>query len=300
MIARHGHPHTPPRGSSRTLLIALTLTGSYALVEAIGGWLAGSLALLADAGHMVSDTMALGLAAGAALVAQRPATHRHSYGFGRVEVVAATVNALFLLGVVAAIAWAAVGRLREPVPVSGGMVLVIASAGLVLNLVVAWLLWRGEQTLNVRAALLHVIGDILGSVAALASGAVILVTGWTPIDPILSLFICVLILISCVRLLREALHVVLEAVPRDIELPDVGRRMATVDGVRQVHDLHIWQVGSGNVMLTAHLVIDSYDGWERVHGEVLALLRDGWGIEHVTLQPEITPVAAVPVDHPSS
>lgn len=294
----HRHPHKPPGGSSRILVAALCLTGGYALVEAVGGWLAGSLALLADAGHMISDTFALGLAAGAAILSQRPATHRHSYGFGRVEVVAATVNAMFLLGVVAVIAWAAVGRLREPVPVSGGMVVAIAAAGLLLNLVVAWLLRRGEQTLNVRAAFLHVLGDILGSVAALASGAVIIFTGWTPIDPILSLFICVLILVSCVRLLREALHVVLEAVPRDIDLPEVGRGIAAIEGVHEVHDLHIWQVGSGNVMLTAHLVIDAFDDWQRVHGAALSLLSEKWGIEHVTLQPEIVPVAGLPIKRP--
>ncbi len=275
------------------LLVALALTGGYAIVEAIGGWLAGSLALLADAGHMVSDTIALGLAAGAAVLAQRPATPRLSYGYGRIEVVAATVNAMFLLGVVAAVAWAAIDRLRNPVEVAGGTVLVIASAGLVLNIAVAWILSRGAQTLNVRAALLHVFGDLLGSVAALASGAVILLTGWMTIDPILSLFICVLILVSCIRLLREAIGVVLESVPRGIDLVEVGRVMAAADGVRQVHDLHIWQVASGNVMLTAHILVDSLDDWEKAHAGVRAVLADRYGIEHVTLQPEVTPAVVV-------
>lgn len=293
MMGPHGHPHTPPRGSSRTLLVALFLVAGYAVVEAVGGWLAGSLALLADAGHMVSDAIALGLAAGAALLAQRPVTTRLSYGFGRIEVVAATANAIFLLAVIAAIAWSAVERLREPIPVSGGTVLLVASAGLVLNIVVAWLLWRGEQTLNVRAAFLHVLGDLLGSIAALASGTVILLTGWTPIDPLLSLFICALLLVASIRLLREAMHVVLEAVPHGIDLEQVGRRMAAVDKVRQVHDLHIWQIASGNVMLTAHLVIDSMADWEAVHASIVGLLKEEWDIQHVTLQPELAPVVGV-------
>ncbi|MCA1799025.1 MAG: cation diffusion facilitator family transporter [Xanthomonadaceae bacterium] len=286
MGIHHTHSHAPPRGSSRVLLAAVGITAGYALVEAIGGWLSGSLALLADAGHMVSDAMALGLAAGAAIVAQRPATTSHTFGLGRVEVVAATFNAFFLLGVVAAVAWAAIGRLQNPVPVSGGTVLLIASAGLVINVVVAWMLSRGVQSLNVRAAFLHVLGDLLGSVAALVSGAVILLTGWTPIDPLLSLFICALIVVSCIRLLREALHVVMEAVPRDLELEEVGRAMAAVDGVREVHDLHIWQVASGSVMLTAHLIIDSYRDWDRTHLAVREVLERNFDITHVTLQPE--------------
>lgn len=295
MGIHHSHSHAPPRGSSRVLLAAVGITAGYALVEAVGGWLSGSLALLADAGHMVSDAMALGLAAAAAIVAQRPATASHTFGLGRVEVVAATFNAFFLLGVVAAVAWAAVGRLQNPVPVAGGTVLIIASAGLVINIVVAWMLSRGVQTLNVRAAFLHVLGDLLGSVAALASGAVILLTGWTPIDPLLSLFICVLIVVSCIRLLREALHVVMEAVPRGLELEAVGRTMAAVDGVREVHDLHIWQVASGSVMLTAHLAIESYGRWEDTHRGVREALDREYGITHVTLQPEVVTAVISPM-----
>lgn len=287
MAAHHEHPHKPPLGSSRVLLIAVGLTGGFALVEAVGGWLSGSLALLADAGHMVSDALALGFAAAAAVIAQRPATARHTFGLGRVEVVAATVNAVFLLGVVAAVVWAAIGRLQQPVPVAGGTVLLIATAGLAVNLLVAWMLLRGPQSLNVRAAFLHVLGDILGSIAALTSGAVILLTGWMPIDPLLSLFISVLIVISCIRLLREALHVVMEAVPRGIDQARVGVDMAAVAGVREVHDLHIWQVASGNVMLTAHVVIESMDDWEDVHRDMLRMLSGDYGIGHVTLQPEI-------------
>ncbi|MEX0899661.1 MAG: cation diffusion facilitator family transporter [Gammaproteobacteria bacterium] len=287
MGLHHDHHPAPRRANSRVLLLAFALTGGYAAIEALVGWLSGSLALLADAAHMVSDTVALGLAATAASLARRPATSRYSFGLGRAEVVAATINATLLLVIVAGIAWAAVDRLRNPVPVAGGAVLAVATAGLLLNVGLAWLLSRGEQTLNVRAAMLNVIGDALGSVAAITSGAVILMTGWMPIDPILSLFICALILIASVRLLREALAVVMEAVPRDIELPIVERAIAGIVGVRQVHDLHVWQVATGDSILTAHLAVDSLAAWPSVHESVLRMLKAEFNITRVTLQPEV-------------
>ena len=286
MAPHHDHPHAPASAPTQLLVIALAATATYALVEAVVGWWAGSLALLADAGHMVSDSIALGLAAGASVLAQRPASERHSYGLGRAEVIAAVVNAALLLAIVAGIAWAAVERLQDPGPVAGGAVLGVAAAGLALNLGLAWLLSRGEQTLNVRAALLNVAGDALGSVAAIVSGAVILATGWTPIDPILSLFICALLVVACIRLLKDAVSVVMEAVPRGIDLAAVGATLANVDGVRGVHDLHIWQVASGNVILTAHLVIGSMDDWNAVHAATRRALLERYGIDHVTLQPE--------------
>ncbi len=287
MGLHHDHHPAPNHANSRVLLLAFVLTGTYAAVEALVGWLSGSLALLADAAHMVSDTVALGLAATAAALARRPATARYSYGLGRAEVVAATFNATLLLVIVAGIAWAAFDRLRDPVPVAGGAVLAVATAGLLLNLGLAWLLSRGEQTLNIRAAMLNVVGDALGSVAAITSGVVILATGWTPIDPILSLFIAALIVIASIRLLREALAVVMEAVPRDIELPAVERAIAGVEGVRQVHDLHVWQVATGDPILTAHLAVDSLAAWPKVHEAVLRLLRSEYNITRVTLQPEV-------------
>lgn len=287
MGLHHDHHPAQPRANLRVLLLAFALTGGYAAIEALVGWLSGSLALLADAAHMVSDTVALGLAATAAALARRPATARHTFGLGRAEVVAATFNATLLLVIVAGIAWAAFDRLRDPVPVAGGAVLAVATAGLALNIGLAWLLSRGEQTLNVRAAMLNVVGDALGSVAAITSGAVILWTGWTPIDPILSLFIGALIVIASIRLLREALAVVMEAVPRDIDLPAVESAIGGVDGVRQVHDLHVWQVATGNPILTAHLVVDSLAAWPNVHEAVLRLLKTEYSITQVTLQPEV-------------
>ncbi len=287
-MSTHEHNHAHHHGASTggRLTAALGLTLGFSFVEAIGGWISGSLALLGDAGHMLSDSFALGLAALAAWVARRPPSFRHSYGFGRMEVVAALFNALLMLGVVGGIAWAAIQRFQAPAEVQGGMVMLVASFGLAINLLVAWVLGHGEQNLNVRGALLHVLGDLLGSVAALVSGAVIVFTGWTPIDPILALLVCVLILISTLRLLRDSVHVVLEGVPFGIELPEVGRAMAEVNNVRSVHDLHIWTLSSGSVALSAHVVLGELQHWESALEELNGLLLEEFGIDHTTIQPE--------------
>lgn len=282
----HGHRHDHDTGAGRSLSWGLALTAGFALVEAAGGWLAGSLALLGDAGHMITDATALGLAAFAAWVARQPPSARHSYGLVRAEVVAALANGLFMLLVVGGIAFHAVERLRHPQDVAGGVVMTIAAVGLVVNLVVARILHAGEQNLNTRAALLHVLGDLLGSVAALVAGGVVYFTGWTPIDPLLSLLICALILFSSMHLLRDVLHVLMEGVPPYLDLPEVGRAMAAVPGVRSVHDLHIWTLSSGLVALSAHVVIEDMGRWQAVLEALRQLLKERYAIEHVTLQPE--------------
>ncbi len=283
--------HGPQAGHS--LLWGVGLTASFALVEALGGWWSGSLALLGDAGHMVSDATALGLAAFAAWVARQAPSARHSYGLVRAEAVAALVNGLFMLLVVAGIAYHAVERLRHPHEVAGGTVMLIALAGLAVNIVVARILHGGAQNLNTRAALLHVMGDLLGSVAALAAGAIIYFTGWTPIDPLLSLLICALILVSSLRLLRDVLHIIMEGVPPYLALPDVGRAMAAVPGVRSIHDLHIWTLSSGLVALSAHVVVEDMARWESILGELRRLLRERYDIDHATLQPETGDTAPI-------
>lgn len=282
----HDHVRTHAPGGGDGLLWGVGLTFTFALAEGIGGWWAQSLALMGDAGHMISDATALAMAAIAARIARRPPSMRHSYGLGRAEVVAALINSLFMMAVVTMIAYAAIERLRTPQPVHGGMVIAIALAGLLVNILVAWTLSRGDRTLNTRAALLHVIGDALASVAALIAGAVIYFTGWTPIDPILSLLICVLILFSALRLLREALHVIMEGVPPYLQLREVGEAMAGIEGVKSVHDLHIWTLSSGHVVLSAHVVILRMEEWDRVLFAMRRRLREQYGIEHVTLQPE--------------
>lgn len=286
MGGHHPHGQAHDSTSGRHLFWGLGITAGFALVEAVGGWWSGSLALLGDAGHMITDATALGIAAFAAWVARQPPSARHSYGLVRAEAVAALANGLFMLLVVGGIAYHAVERLRHPHEVAGGMVMLIAAVGLVVNLVVARILHSGEQTLNTRAALLHVLGDLLGSVAALVAGAVIYFTNWTPIDPLLSLLICALILISSLRLLRDVLHVIMEGVPPYLDLPEVGQTMAAVPGVHSIHDLHIWTLSSGLVALSAHVVIDDMTRWEGVLADLRRLLHDRYGIEHVTLQPE--------------
>ncbi|WP_018717720.1 cation diffusion facilitator family transporter [Arhodomonas aquaeolei] len=292
----HGHDHDHTPSSGRALLIGLVLTGGFALVELVAGWLSGSLALIGDAGHMVTDSLALGLGALASRLSQRPPSERHSFGFQRAEIVGALVNAGFMLVVVAWIAYEAVQRLIHPVEVQGGMVLVVAAIGLAMNVVVLRVLHGGEQNLNTQGAILHVLGDLLGSVAALASGLVIALTGWFPIDPLLSLVISALILISTSRLLRDAIHVVMEGVPRHIDLERVGHQLQAVDGVESVHDLHVWTIASGHYAIAAHVRIRDLEHWPLQLDGMKRLLRERFGIEHVTLQPEpLYDVAVIPL-----
>ena len=283
-----GHTHgAPQQTASRRLLIALALTIGFAGVEALAGLWSGSLALLGDAGHMVTDAVALALAALAAWIATHPPSARHSYGLGRAEVVAALANALFMIAIVIGIVVEAIERLRAPQPVAAGVVVLVASTGLAVNVAVVLALRRGGQTLNMRAAVLHVMGDMLGSIAALIAGAVIYFTGWTAIDPILSLFICLLILLSSLVLIRDALHVIMEGVPAHLDLHEVGRAMASADTrVKSVHDLHIWTLSSGMIALSAHVMIDDMNQWQEILRRLAGLLRERFGIEHVTVQPE--------------
>ena len=284
----HAHAHAPsPAAPSarRALLWALALTAGFAVVEAVGGWWSGSLALLSDAGHMLTDAAALGLAVFANRVATRPPSRRASYGYARAEVLAAFVNAIALLGLVVFIVVEAVRRLLVPAPVAGAVVLAIALAGLVVNLVTAWILSRATRTLNTQGALLHVLSDLLGSAAAIVAGAVIVWTGWTPIDPILSIAVSLLILRSTWRLMAESIGVLMERVPAHVDYDAVGRALARIPGITGVHDLHIWQVGAGRVALSAHLALADGREWPAILATAQALLARDFAIEHATLQP---------------
>ena len=298
----HTHPHPasdPPHGQSmRILRRAAALTLAFATLEALGGWWTGSLALVSDAGHMLGDGAALLLAALAGWMASRPPSGRHSYGLGRAEVFAAVINAGALLVISGAIAYEAVARLGQPREVHGGTAALIALAGLALNL---WILRRiapHRDDMNARAAALHVLGDTLGSVAALASGAVIFATGWMPIDPLASLFICLLIALSSLRLLRESVHALMEGTPLRLSPDAVGMAMAGQDGVSSVHDLHIWTLSGSRVALSAHVIVRDLAQWDRTLHELQHLLRERFGIEHVTLQPETSPASEVRVPVP--
>ncbi|MCA1979175.1 MAG: cation diffusion facilitator family transporter [Thiobacillus sp.] len=289
----HAHHHLGHDGRSGKLVVALLLTLAFAGVEAGVGWWANSLALLADAAHMITDSSSLGLAAAAAWLARRPPSLSHTYGFVRAEILAALINGVLMLALIGFIVHEAILRFGAPRDIAGGAVTVVAVVGLGINLAVAWVLSRGESTLNSRAALLHVMGDALGSVAAIAAGVVIVLTGWTPIDPLLSLFVAALILVSAVRLLREVLHVLMEGVPLHIHLENVGRDLATLPGVLKVHDLHVWTLSSGTVALSAHMEVANLSDWPQQLAAAREMLARSHGITHVTLQPEV--IAAAPL-----
>jgi cobalt-zinc-cadmium efflux system protein len=279
------HSHAHGAAAARALWIALALTAGFAVVEAIGGWLAGSLALISDAGHMVTDAAAFIVALIATTVAQRPPSQRASYGYARAEVLAAFINALAMLALIVWIAVEAVRRLLTPAPVSGMVVMVVAGGGLAVNVVVAYLLSRSGEGINARGALLHVFGDLLGSVAALVAGAVVYATGWMPIDPILSLVVALLILRSTFLLLRQSGSVLMEQVPAHLSYEAIGKALVAMPGITGVHDLHVWNMGADCVALSAHVTLQDGLAWPRVLASAQRLLAGEFGIEHVTLQP---------------
>jgi cobalt-zinc-cadmium efflux system protein len=290
-----GHPHPDgghdhhPRASTdgeRRMFWVLVLTAGFMVVEAVGGWLAGSLALIADAGHMLSDTAALGLAWAAFRVARRPHDAKRSYGYHRFEILAAFANGLALFAIAAWIAFEAVGRLREPVPVLGAPMLAVAIAGLAVNLVALAVLRGGDRAnLNVRAALLHVLGDLLGSVGAIAAAIVILATGWTPIDPLLSILMTLLILRGAWDVTRRAGHVLMEGAPDGFDAAAMRADLvAAVPGVADVHHVHAWMLNTERALVTLHVrLAPAADA-----GAALAAIKDRlkgrFGIAHSTVQ----------------
>jgi cobalt-zinc-cadmium efflux system protein len=292
---RHGdaqHQHYSERNRPSALRWALMLTMGFAGVEAVFGILSNSLALISDAGHMVTDAAALALALLAQHVAKRPPTDRYSFGFGRAESLAAFVNGLALLGVVGWIGWEAVQRLSSPEAVQGKTVMLVASVGLVINVVVAWVLSQDQQSVNTKAALVHVMGDLLGSIAALAAGAVIYFTGKLIADPILSILVCLLILKSNIGVLAQSYHFLMKGVPEQIDYAQVGQDLIDVDGVLSVHDLHIWEMSPDQPALIGHLEIADLQQWPQVLTDVKDMLLKKHGIDHITLQAETPRMAA--------
>lgn len=267
-------------------MLAIILTLGFAIIEAVGGFWAHSLTLLGDSGHMASDAAALAIAAFAAWIALRPPSKKHSYGLGRAEVIAAWVSSLMLLIISLVIIIEAVQRINSPVEVGSATVMVVGALGILINALIGWMLMKGERTINIRAALLHVASDLLGSLAALAAGIVIYFTDWYPIDPILSIFIGILIMISSVRLLRESMSILMEGVPHHLNIHHVSKMMTTQEGVTAVHDLHIWTLSSGKFALSAHVDIQNITGWDNVLLTLKSTLKAQYHIEHVTLQPE--------------
>lgn len=255
------------------------------VVEFVGGLLTGSLALIADAGHMLSDNLALAMALGASWLATRPATPQRSFGFRRAEILAALVNGLTLVGVSVWISYEAIRRFSDPSPVLGGPMLVVAALGLLVNVVGAFILFRSaEESLNVEGAARHVVADALGSVGAIVAAIIILTTGWRYADPLISLVIAVLIILSSWKLLRDSTNVLLEAAPPGIDARRLGDSMASVAGVSEVHDLHVWTITSGFPALSAHVLVPPGEDCHQTRRDIEKMLIKDYGIEHTTLQ----------------
>jgi cobalt-zinc-cadmium efflux system protein len=273
---------------SRRLFAVLLLTAAFMVVEAVGGWISGSLALLADAGHMLTDVGAIGLSLMSAVIGSRPADQFKTYGYRRWEILAALVNGAALFAIAVWVMVEAAHRIGSPPPVRAGLLLVVASAGLLVNLMALAILHGGHRhSLNTRGAYLHILGDLLGSVAAIAAGLIILATGWTLADPILSIGVALLILVGAWRLVRESTDVLLESVPRAVSMAEVQRRMLAVPGVAAVHDLHVWTVTSGMVAMSGHAVVPDLGHHPAALEGIRAQLAD-LGIGHVTIQLEVT------------
>jgi cobalt-zinc-cadmium efflux system protein len=287
----HTHPHPSTHlsavgGHTRRLQIVLGLTAAYMLAEVVGGLLTNSLALLADAGHMLTDVLGLSMALIAIRFAQRPATPAKTYGFYRLEILAALANALILFGVAGYILYEAWQRLREPPEVSSLPMLVIAIGGLVVNLVGIRLLHAGSgESLNVKGAYLEVVSDLLGSVGVIIAALVISVTGWTLIDPIMSALIGLFILPRTWGLLRSVVDVLLEATPSGVDVADMQQVLESVPGVQSVHDLHVWTITSGFVAMSGHVTARGRSSEDVLH-DLQAVVRSRFGIQHATLQVE--------------
>jgi len=283
------HGHRRSRRPSGAIGWALVLVLGFAGVEALVGWLSGSLALVSDSVHMLTDGVALGLAFAAQLVARRRPSASHSFGYERAETLAAFVNGLFYLVLLGAIAVEAVHRLYEPRPIMAGLALPVAVLGLLINAGMLLMLHKDREHINTRAALLHVIGDFAGSLIAIVAISVAWGTGWTRIDPLLSLALCVLMLVSTWRVLRESSRILMNAAPESVDVESVAQVLQSVQGVRSVHDLHVWALGGAAIALAAHVRIDRVDRWPQTLAQAREALRAGFGIEHVTLQPEAEP-----------
>ncbi len=278
----------PPQrpGSARALTWALALTVAFAVAEAVGGLVAHSLALLADAGHMVTDAGALGLSLFVLWIARRPPTAEKSFGYYRLEILAALFNGALLILVTVGIVVAALRRLETPPAVRSGLMLAVATLGFAANVVAVAMLHRvREENLNTRAAYLHILGDTLGSLGTIVAAGVILATGWYLADPLLSIVIAALILVSAVRLVGESVDVLLEAAPRHLSLADLHGAIGAVAGVADVHDLHVWTVSNGIVAMSAHATVPDPARHQGALEEICRRVRT-FGIQHVTIQME--------------
>ena len=285
--AGHGHSHAPAvtHDNAWRIRLVFLLTAGYAVVQALGGWLSGSLALIADAGHMVSDAAALLLALIAYRIAARAADATRTYGFHRVRVLAALANGASLLLLVVWIVWEALGRLREPTEVLAGPMLIVALVGLAINIIGALVLWSGNRgDSNLRGALLHVLGDLLGSAGAIAAAIGILLTGWTVLDPLLSVLVAVLVVRSAWGLVSEAIRVLLQSVPLGLDVRAAEADLASLPGIDEVGHFHAWTLTDESCVATVHVTPAAGADPLDLPTRVAARLRERYAIDHVTVQ----------------
>ncbi len=281
----HVHAHDRRSGTRRALSWVLGLTLAFTAVEVAGGIWTDSLALLADAGHMLSDNVALGLALLAVTLARRPSTPRRSFGLQRAEILAAFVNGLTLVLVSGWIVWEAVNRFGDTPEILGGWMLAVALAGLAVNALSAWILVRsGRESLNVEAAFRHVVADLLGSGAVVVAAVIVVTTGWTLVDPLVSLGIALLIVASAWGVLRDSTAILMEATPSEIDAAAVAAAIVSVDGVTNVHDLHVWRITSGFDALAAHVLVGRDEDCHARRRDIEHVLEERFGITHTTLQ----------------
>lgn len=285
-----GHHHHAPqvtRSNERAVLLGLLLTASYMIVQVVGGWLSGSLALIADAGHMLTDAVALGLAWAAFVLGRKASDRRRTFGYMRAEVLAGLFNALSLFILIGWIAYEAMRRLTAPVEVLGGPMMAVAAIGLLVNVLVFWILSRADREhVNIRGAMVHVLGDMLGSAAAIAASGVILLTGWYPIDPLLSVLVCLLLLRSAWALAKSALSILMEAAPHHLDLDAIQEKLGqAAPGLIRVEHLHVWSITSGKVAATLDAVLEEGTDATPVLAAVRRTLVADYGIDHVTIEP---------------
>ena len=286
--SHEGHSHTGDlerSGSRRALTLTLGLTTTYVIAEVVGGLITGSLALIADAAHMLSDSVSLAIALFAVWLAGKPATMQRTFGYKRAEILAALFNGFSLVLVSLWIFYEAARRAGDPPEVLGGPMLVVAIGGLLVNLIAAWVLHRGgDDSLNVSAALRHVLADLAGSVGVIVAALVILLTGWEGVDPLVSVLIGLLVLGSSWGVLRDSVQILLEGSPRGIDVEEVGQAMISAPGVVEVHDLHVWTITSGFPALAAHVLVEEEADCHQRRRELEDVLHERFGLDHTTLQ----------------
>ena len=282
----HNHAHAP-KDFGRAFAVGIALNTGFVLIEAFYGWQAGSLALLSDAGHNLSDVLGLMIAWGGFYLGKLRPNRKHTYGLGRATIMAALFNALILLVAIGGIAWEAIARFNHHVPMQGGTVMAVAAAGVVINGITAWLFMSGSKDdLNLRGAFLHMAADALVSVGVVIIGALFIVTGWMWLDPAISLLIALVILWGTWDLLRHSLHLSLDGVPASIELDAVRNYLSALPEVSAVHDLHVWAMSTSETALTVHLVTCSGNPGDDFLNRVAGELRDNFAIKHATIQIE--------------